>query len=151
MSNGNWWSNFFNDRLDAIDKLNLAYRRKWNNIDWMCEDLKSDDLSPDDKWSKALKILNDKANRGYYPYYASPSENNSSNWHNVNFTKDEIESELLKVFKGYPKYTAHTDEGIKNDELFQSVLAMLGFMQDVGAYYGVLRKIGRASCKERVS
>ena len=143
MGKGNWWSNFFNNRLESIEKLNLAYRRKWNNIDWMYTDLsKSDELSPNDKWSKALRLLNDKATCGYYPYrpyYSSPNEYDSANWHDVNFTKDEVEAELLNVFKKYPKYSAHTDEGIKNDVLFQSVLAMLGFMQDVGAYYGVLR------------
>lgn len=140
MDRGNWWNNFFNNRLEAIDKLNLAYRRKWNKIDWMHGDLlKSDDISPDDKWSKALRILNNKADHGYYPYYNSPHEYDSSNWHEVQFSKEELENELVKVFKGYFKYSAHTEEGIRNDELFQSMLAMLGFMQDVGAYYGVLR------------
>ena len=117
MGKGNWWSNFFNDRLESIEELNLAYRRKWNKIDWMYTDLsKSDELSPNDKWSKALRILNDKATCGYYPYhpyYSSPNENDSANWHEVNFTKDEVEAELLNIFKKYPKYSAHTDEGIK--------------------------------------
>ena len=109
----------------------------------MCKDMwESGDILPKDKWHKAIRILNEKAlnNRyPYYPFYNTSNEYNSANWHNVNFTKEEIEAELLRIFKGYPKYQAHTEEGIKNDILYQSMLNMLGFMQDVGAYFGVLR------------
>jgi len=142
MDKGNWWSYFFKDRVKALDELNLFYRRKWNSINWMGK-VYDEDLSPKDKWSKTLKILNDIATDNTYPYrilYRSvPIEEDSDNWHNVLFTKSEVEKELLNVFKNYPKYSAHTDEGIKNDELFQSIVALMGFMQDTGAYYGVLR------------
>ena len=78
-----------------------------------------------------------------YPYrilYRDvPIEEDSDNWHNILFTKREVEEELLNVFKNYPKYSAHTEEGIKNDELYKSMVALMGFMQDTGAYYGVLR------------
>ena len=57
----------------------------------------------------------------------------------MHFSKKEIEDELLKVFQGYHRYSAHTEEGIRNDELYQSMVAMMGFMQDIGAYYGVMR------------
>jgi hypothetical protein len=142
MDKGNWWSYFFKDRVKALDELNLFYRRKWNNINWMGK-VYDEDLSPKDKWSKTLKILNDIATDNTYPYrilYRDvPIEEDSDNWHNILFTKREVEEELLNVFKNYPKYSAHTDEGIKNDELFQSMVALMGFMQDTGAYYGVLR------------
>lgn len=142
MDKGNWWNYFFKDRVKALDELNLFYRRKWNNINWMGK-VYDEDLSPKDKWSKTLKILNDVATDNTYPYrilYRSvPIEEDSDNWHNVQFTKREIEAELLNVFKNYPKYSAHTEEGIKNDELYQSMVALMGFMQDTGAYYGVLR------------
>lgn len=142
MDKGNWWSYFFKDRVKALDELNLFYRRKWNNINWMGK-VYDEDLSPKDKWSKTLKILNDIATDNTYPYRilyrGVPIEEDSDNWHNVLFTKREIEKELLNVFKNYPKYSAHTDEGIKNDELYKSMVALMGFMQDTGAYYGVLR------------
>lgn len=142
MDKGNWWSYFFKDRVKALDELNLFYRRKWNNINWMGK-VRDEDLSPKDKWSKTLKILNGIAEDNTYPYrilYRSvPIEEDSDNWHNVLFTKHEIEKELLNVFKNYPKYSAHTEEGIKNDELYKSIVALMGFMQDTGAYYGVLR------------
>lgn len=142
MDKGNWWSYFFKDRVKALDELNLFYRRKWNNINWMGK-VYDEDLSPKDKWSKTLKILNDIATDNTYPYrilYRSvPIEEDSDNWHNVLFTKREVEEELLNVFKNYPKYSAHTEEGIKNDELYKSMVALMGFMQDTGAYYGVLR------------
>lgn len=142
MDKGNWWSYFFKDRVKALDELNLFYRRKWNNINWMGK-VRDEDLSPNDKWSKTLKILNGIAEDNSYPYrciyHDVPLEDNSDNWHNIQFTKREVEAELLNVFKNYPKYSAHTDEGIKNDELYQSMVALMGFMQDTGAYYGVLR------------
>lgn len=142
MDKGNWWSYFFKDRVKALDELNLFYRRKWNNINWMGK-VYDEDLSPKDKWSKTLKILNDIATDNTYPYrilYRDvPIEEDSDNWHNILFTKREVEEELLNVFKNYPKYSAHTDEGIKNDELYKSMVALMGFMQDTGAYYGVLR------------
>ena len=142
MDKGNWWNYFFKDRVKALDELNLFYRRKWNNINWMGK-VYDEDLSPKDKWSKTLKILNDIATDNTYPYrilYRSvPIEEDSDNWHNVLFTKREVEEELLNVFKNYPKYSAHTEEGIKNDELYKSMVALMGFMQDTGAYYGVLR------------
>lgn len=142
MDKGNWWSYFFKDRVKALDELNLFYRRKWNNINWMGK-VYDEDLSPKDKWSKTLKILNDIATDNTYPYrilYRNvPIEEDSDNWHNVLFTKREVEEELLNVFKNYPKYSAHTEEGIKNDELYKSMVALMGFMQDTGAYYGVLR------------
>lgn len=142
MDKGNWWSYFFKDRVKALDELNLFYRRKWNNINWMGK-VYDEDLSPKDKWSKTLKILNDIATDNTYPYrilYRDvPIEEDSDNWHNVLFTKREIEEELLNVFKNYPKYSAHTEEGIKNDELYKSIVALMGFMQNTGAYYGVLR------------
>ena len=142
MDKGNWWSYFFKDRVKALDELNLFYRRKWNNINWMGK-VYDEDLSPKDKWSKTLKILNDIATDNTYPYRilyrGVPIEEDSDNWHNVLFTKREVEEELLNVFKNYPKYSAHTDEGIKNDELYKSMVALMGFMQDTGAYYGVLR------------
>lgn len=142
MDKGNWWSYFFKDRVKALDELNLFYRRKWNTINWMGK-VRDEDLSPNDKWSKTLKILNGIAEDNTYPYRCIyrdvPLEDNSDNWHNILFTKREVEEELLNVFKNYPKYSAHTEEGIKNDELFQSMLALMGFMQDTGAYYGVLR------------
>ena len=142
MDKGNWWSYFFKDRVKALDELNLFYRRKWNNINWMGK-VYDEDLSPKDKWSKTLKILNDIATDNTYPYrilYRDiPIEEDSDNWHNVLFTKREVEEELLNVFKNYPKYSAHTEEGIKNDELYKSMVALMGFMQDTGAYYGVLR------------
>lgn len=142
MDKGNWWSYFFKDRVKALDELNLFYRRKWNNINWMGK-VRDEDLSPNDKWSKTLKILNGIAEDNSYPYrciyHDVPLEDNSDNWHNIQFTKREVEAELLNVFKNYPKYSAHTEEGIKNDELFQSMVALMGFMQDTGAYYGVLR------------
>jgi hypothetical protein len=142
MDKGNWWSYFFKDRVKALDELNLFYRRKWNNINWMGK-VYDEDLSPKDKWSKTLKILNDIATDNTYPYRilyrGVPIEEDSDNWHNVLFTKREIEEELLNVFKNYPKYSAHTEEGIKNDELYKSMVALMGFMQDTGAYYGVLR------------
>lgn len=142
MDKGNWWNYFFKDRVKALDELNLFYRRKWNNINWMGK-VYDEDLSPKDKWSKTLKILNDIATDNTYPYrilYRDvPIEEDSDNWHNVLFTKSEVEKELLNVFKNYPKYSAHTEEGIKNDELYKSMVALMGFMQDTGAYYGVLR------------
>ena len=142
MDKGNWWSYFFKDRVKAVDELNLFYRRKWNNINWMGK-VYDEDLSPKDKWSKTLKILNGIAEDNTYPYRCIyrdvPLEDNSDNWHNILFTKREVEAELLNVFKNYPKYSAHTEEGIKNDELYQSMVALMGFMQDTGAYYGVLR------------
>lgn len=142
MDKGNWWSYFFKDRVKALDELNLFYRRKWNNINWMGK-VYDEDLSPKDKWSKTLKILNDIATDNTYPYRilyrGVPIEDDSDNWHNVLFTKREVEEELLNVFKNYPKYSAHTEEGIKNDELYKSMVALMGFMQDTGAYYGVLR------------
>lgn len=142
MDKGNWWNYFFKDRVKALDELNLFYRRKWNNINWMGK-VYDEDLSPKDKWSKTLKILNDIATDNTYPYrilYRNvPIEEDSDNWHNVLFTKREVEEELLNVFKNYPKYSAHTEEGIKNDELYKSMVALMGFMQDTGAYYGVLR------------
>lgn len=142
MDKGNWWNYFFKDRVKALDELNLFYRRKWNNINWMGK-VYDEDLSPKDKWSKTLKILNDIATDNTYPYrilYRNvPIEEDSDNWHNILFTKREVEEELLNVFKNYPKYSAHTDEGIKNDELYKSIVALMGFMQDTGAYYGVLR------------
>lgn len=142
MDKGNWWSYFFKDRVKAVDELNLFYRRKWNSINWMGK-VYDEDLSPKDKWSKTLKILNDIATDNTYPYrilYRDvPIEEDSDNWHNVLFTKREVEEELLNVFKNYPKYSAHTEEGIKNDELYKSMVALMGFMQDTGAYYGVLR------------
>lgn len=142
MDKGNWWNYFFKDRVKALDELNLFYRRKWNNINWMGK-VRDEDLSPSDKWSKTLKILNEIATDNTYPYrilYRDiPIEEDSDNWHNVLFTKSEVEKELLNVFKNYPKYSAHTEEGIKNDELYQSMVALMGFMQDTGAYYGVLR------------
>ena len=141
MDKGNWWSYFFKDRVKALDELNLFYRRKWNNINWMGK-VRDEDLSPSDKWSKTLKILNEIAGDNSYPYrciyHDVPLEEDSDNWHNVQFTKREIEAELLNVFKNYPKYSTHTEEGIKNDELYQSMVALMGFMQDTGAYYGVL-------------
>ena len=141
MDKGNWWSYFFKDRVKAVDELNLFYRRKWNNINWMGK-VRDEDLSPNDKWSKTLKILNGIAEGNTYPYRCIyrdvPLEDNSDNWHNILFTKREVEAELLNVFKNYPKYSAHTEEGIKNDELYQSMVALMGFMQDTGAYYGVL-------------
>ena len=141
MDKGNWWNYFFKDRVKAIDELNLFYRRKWNNINWMGK-VRDEDLSPNDKWSKTLKILNGIAEDNTYPYRCIyrdvPLEDNSDNWHNILFTKREVEAELLNVFKNYPKYSAHTEEGIKNDELYQSMVALMGFMQDTGAYYGVL-------------
>ena len=141
MDKGNWWSYFFKDRVNALDELNLFYRRKWNNINWMGK-VRDEDLSPNDKWSKTLKILNGIAEDNTYPYRCIyrdvPLEDNSDNWHNILFTKREVEAELLNVFKNYPKYSAHTEEGIKNDELYQSMVALMGFMQDTGAYYGVL-------------
>lgn len=142
MDKGNWWSYFFKDRVKALDELNLFYRRKWNSINWMGK-VYDEDLAPKDKWSKTLKILNNIATDNTYPYrilYRNvPIEEDSDNWHNVLFTKREIEEELLNVFKNYPKYSAHTEEGIKNDELYKSMVALMGFMQDTGAYYGVLR------------
>lgn len=142
MDKGNWWNYFFKDRVKALDELNLFYRRKWNNINWMGK-VYDEDLSPKDKWSKTLKILNEIATDNTYPYrilYRSvPIEEDSDNWHNILFTKREVEEELLNVFKNYPKYSAHTEEGIKNDELYKSMVALMGFMQDTGAYYGVLR------------
>lgn len=142
MDKGNWWNYFFKDRVKALDELNLFYRRKWNNINWMGK-VRDEDLSPKDKWSKTLKILNDMATDNTYPYrilYRDvPIEEDSDNWHNILFTKREVEEELLNVFKNYPKYSAHTEEGIKNDELYKSMVALMGFMQDTGAYYGVLR------------
>lgn len=142
MDKGNWWNYFFKDRVKALDELNLFYRRKWNNINWMGK-VYDEDLSPKDKWSKTLKILNDIATDNTYPYrilYRNvPIEEDSDNWHNILFTKREVEEELLNVFKNYPKYSAHTEEGIKNDELYKSMVALMGFMQDTGAYYGVLR------------
>ena len=141
MDKGNWWNYFFKDRVKALDELNLFYRRKWNNINWMGK-VRDEDLSPNDKWSKTLKILNGIAEDNTYPYRCIyrdvPLEDNSDNWHNILFTKREVEAELLNVFKNYPKYSAHTEEGIKNDELYQSMVALMGFMQDTGAYYGVL-------------
>lgn len=141
MDKGNWWNYFFKDRVKALDELNLFYRRKWNNINWMGK-VRDEDLSPNDKWSKTLKILNEIAEGNTYPYRCIyrdvPLEDNSDNWHNILFTKREVEAELLNVFKNYPKYSAHTEEGIKNDELYQSMVALMGFMQDTGAYYGVL-------------
>lgn len=141
MDKGNWWSYFFKDRVKALDELNLFYRRKWNNINWMGK-VRDEDLSPNDKWSKTLKILNEIAEDNSYPYRCIyrdvPLEDNSDNWHNILFTKREVEAELLNVFKNYPKYSTHTEEGIKNDELYQSMVALMGFMQDTGAYYGVL-------------
>jgi hypothetical protein len=141
MDKGNWWNYFFKDRLRAIDELDLSYTRKWSSIDWMGK-VRDEDLSPNDKWSKTLKILNGIAEDNTYPYRCIyrdvPLEDNSDNWHNILFTKREVEAELLNVFKNYPKYSAHTEEGIKNDELYQSMVALMGFMQDTGAYYGVL-------------
>lgn len=145
MDKGNWWNYFFKDRLRAISELDLSYTRKWNNIDWVHDKIYGDDerLGVKDKWNKTIKILNEKATADRYPYYYgmrdTRMEYEYTNWHNVRFEKDEIEKELLNTFKKHPKYTTYTDEGVKNDDLFQAILAMLGFMQDVGAYYGVLR------------
>ena len=142
MDRGNWWSRFFVKRLESIEKLDLVYRRKWNSIDWIGNRIYDEDCSKD-KWGKTMKILNEKAIFRAFPYSTSyfkrPDEEDYTNWHNVRFSKKEIEDELLKVFQEYPKYSAHTEEGIRNDELYQSIVAMLGFMQDVGAYYGVMR------------
>nr|DAK99238.1 MAG TPA: hypothetical protein [Caudoviricetes sp.] len=146
MDKGSWWSYFFKDRLRAIDELDLSYTRRWNEIDWIRDKLYDDDerLGIRDKWSKTLRLLNEKARADRYPYYYHMNtdvrlEYDYRNWNEVQFTKDEVEKELLNIFKKYPKYTAYTDEGLKNDGLFQAMLAMLGFMQDVGAYYGVVR------------
>ena len=146
MDKGNWWSYFFKDRLRAIDELDLSYTRKWSSIDWVHDKIYDDDerLGVKDKWSKTIKILNEKALSDRYPYYYygmidTCMEYEYTNWHDVRFNKDEIEKELLNTFTKHPKYTTYTDEGVKNDDLFQAILAMLGFMQDVGAYYGVLR------------
>lgn len=142
MDRGNWWDKFFKDRKNAIDDLDLFYRRKWNKIDWINGKV-YDDTIGDDKWGKAIRLLNDRASSMAYPYYhiyyKRPEENDYRNWHNIEFSKEEVENELLKVFKAYPKYSAHIEEGIRNDELFQNMVALLGFMQDVGAYYGVVR------------
>lgn len=146
MSKGGWWSYFFKDRLRAINELDLSYARKWNNIDWIGDRLYDDDerLGVNDKWSKTLRLLNEKARADRYPYYHSMltdtrPEYEYRNWHEIQFTKDEVEKELVNVFKKFPKYATYTDEGVRNDDLFQAMLAMLGFMQDVGAYYGVIR------------
>lgn len=133
MDRGNWWSKFFIKRIESIEKLDLVYRRKWSSIDWINDRLYDDDCSKD-KWGKTIMMLNEKARFGLFPY-----EDDYTNWHNVHFSKKEIEDELLKVFQSYPKYSAHTAEGIRNDELYQSMVAMMGFMQDIGAYYGVMR------------
>ena len=133
MDKGNWWSKFFIKRMESIEKLDLIYRRKWSSIDWINGRMYDDDCSKD-KWGKTILMLNEKARFGAFPY-----EEDCSNWHNVQFSKKEIEEELLKVFQGYPKYSAHTEEGIRNDELYQSMVAMMGFMQDIGAYYGVMK------------
>lgn len=132
MDKGNWWSKFFIKRMESIEKLDLIYRRKWSSIDWINDRIYDEDCSKD-KWGKATLMLNEKARFGAFPY------EDDSNWHNVHFSKREIENELLKVFQGYPKYSAHTEEGIRNDELYQSMVAMMGFMQDIGAYYGVMK------------
>lgn len=146
MNKYNWWEYFFKDRLRAIDELDLSYTRKWNEIDWIRDKLYDDDerLGVRDKWSKTLRLLNEKAMSDRYPYYRYAGtdvrmEYDYRNWNEIEFTKDEVEKELLNVFKKYPKYSTYTDEGVKNDGLFQAMLAMLGFMQDVGAYYGVMR------------
>lgn len=142
MDRSNWWSRFFVKRVESIEKLDLVYRRKWNSINWISDRIYDEDCSKD-KWGKTMKILNEKAKFRAFPYsttyFKRPDEEDYKNWHNVRFSKKEIEDELLKVFQGYPKYSAHTEEGIRNDELYQSIVAMLGFMQDVGAYYGVMR------------
>lgn len=147
MGKNSWWSYFFQDRLRAIDELDLSYTRKWNNINWINDKIYDDDderLGVKDKWSKTLRLLNEKALSNRYPYYRYAGndirmEYDYRSWNEIEFTKDEIEKELLNVFKKYPKYSAYTDEGVRNDDLFQAMLAMLGFMQDVGAYYGVIR------------
>ena len=142
MDRGNWWSRFFVKRVESIEKLDLVYRRKWNSIDWINDRIFDEDCSKD-KWGKTMKMLNEKARYWAFPfstsYFRRPDEEDYTNWHNIRFSKDEIEDELLKVFQGYPKYSAHTEEGIRNDELYQNIVAMMGFMQDVGAYYGVIR------------
>ena len=146
MNKYNWWEYFFKDRLRAIDELDLSYTRRWNEIDWIRDKLYDDDerLGVRDKWSKTLRLLNEKARADRYPYYYHMNidtrlEYDYRNWNEIQFTKDEVEKELLNVFKKYPKYSAYTDEGLKNDGLFRAMLAMLDFMQDVGAYYGVVR------------
>ena len=133
MSKGNWWSKFFVKRVESIEKLDLVYRRKWSSIDWINDRTYDEDCSKD-KWGKTIKMLNEQARFGAFPY-----EGDYSNWHNLHFSKKEIEDELLKVFQGYHRYSAHTEEGIRNDELYQSMVAMMGFMQDIGAYYGVMK------------
>lgn len=120
-------------RVESIENLDLVYRRKWSSIDWINDRTYDEDYSKD-KWGKTIKMLNEQARFGTFPY-----EGDCSNWHNVQFSKKEIEDELLKVFQGYHRYSAHTEEGIRNDELYQSMVAMMGFMQDIGAYYGVMR------------
>nr|DAQ83387.1 MAG TPA: hypothetical protein [Caudoviricetes sp.] len=146
MNKYNWWEYFFKDRLRAIDELDLSYARKWNNIDWVRDKLYDDDerLGVNDKWNKTLRLLNEKAMANRYPYYRYVGndirmEYDYRSWNEIEFTKDEVEKELLNVFKKFPKYATYTDEGVRNDDLFQAMLAMLGFMQDVGAYYGVIR------------
>lgn len=71
MDKGNWWNYFFKDRLKAIDELDLSYTRKWNSIDWVHDKIYDDDerLGVKDKWSKTIKILNEKALSDRYPYY----------------------------------------------------------------------------------
>lgn len=144
MDKGNWWNNAFNKRVKAIEELDLVYRRKWDRLDWIsnraCDDIEK---GSGDKWNKTLKLLNDIANTNVFPFTfygcKKPEEMDYRNWHEAHFSKEDIEDELLRIFKGYPKYSAHTDEGIKNDELYQSMVNIMGFMQDVGAYYGVVR------------
>lgn len=145
MDKGNWWNKAFSSRVKAIEELDLVYRRKWDKLNWISNNDICDDVSKDsgDKWNKTLKLLNDVATLKIFPFTIygckRPEENDYRSWHDVQFSKKDIEEELLKVFKVYPKYSAHTDEGIKNDELYQGMVNMMGFMQDVGAYYGVVR------------
>ena len=144
MSKGNWWSKAFNSRVKAIEELDLVYRRKWDRLDWTSGNLRREiENNSGDKWNKTLKLLNEIATSNSFPFtlYGCKrrEEDDYRNWHDVHFSKEDIEEELLRIFKEYPKYSAHTDEGIRNDELYQSMINMMGFMQDVGAYYGVVR------------
>ena len=144
MSKGNWWSKAFNSRVKAIEELDLVYRRKWDKLDWTSGNLRREiENNSGDKWNKTLKLLNEIATSNSFPFtlYGCKrhEEDDYRNWHDVHFSKEDIEEELLRIFKEYPKYSAHTNEGIRNDELYQSMVNIMGFMQDVGAYYGVVR------------
>ena len=65
MDRGNWWSNFFNNRLESIERLNLAYRRKWNKIDCKLYNINNIDkdidkilnLEDKDEMKRKLKAL----------------------------------------------------------------------------------------------